>query len=62
MEQQETPKRDWTTRELAELAGVDPSRIRQLLLAKQLSGYKRANTWFIPDYEARRWLESRPDD
>lgn len=52
---------DWTTAELAEEAGVDQSRIRQLLLSGTLRGIKRANTWFIPDDEARRYLEDRRD-
>jgi excisionase family DNA binding protein len=59
MDAMQTVRRDWTTRELADQAGVDPSRIRQLLLSKRLTGYKRGRDWLIPDSEARRWLEIR---
>lgn len=52
---------DWTTSELAAEAGVDQSRIRQLLLSGGLRGYKRAKTWFIPDEEALRYLRDRRD-
>ena len=51
--------RDWTTQELAEEAGLKPSRIRQLLISKDIKGVKRAGAWFISDAEARRWLELR---
>lgn len=50
---------DWTTEELAAEAGVNSSRIRQLLLSGELRGVKRAGIWLIPDDEARRWLKSR---
>lgn len=49
----------WTTKELAEKACVDPSYIRQLLLAKRLHGIKRGRDWLIPAYEAKRWLQNR---
>ena len=52
-------RRDWTVRELAEAAKLNPSRLRQLLIAGSLRGYKRTGAWFIPDAEARRWLASR---
>ena len=52
-------KRDLTTKELAGLAGVDPSRIRQLLIANKIEGYKRGRDWFIPHTEAQKWLEAR---
>ena len=55
-------QRDYTTRELADLAGVDPSRIRQLLLGKRLAGYKRGRDWLIPHAEAQRWLDSRTNN
>ena len=61
MDRELDTKRDLTTKELAELAGVDPSRIRQLLLAKKIEGYKRGRDWFIPYTEAKRWLESRKE-
>ena len=52
-------RRDWTAKELAAEAKVGASWIRQLLIAGDLRGYKRAGAWFIPDAEARRWLEAR---
>ena len=56
----ELRQKDYTVKELAELAGVDPSRIRQLLIEKRvLKGYKRGFMWFIPAAEAKRWLENR---
>jgi len=54
-----TEKRDFTVKELAELAGVNPSRIRQLLGEGKLTGIKRASTWFIPASVAKSWLASR---
>lgn len=59
MPKTQNAKRDYTTRELADLAGVDPSRIRQLLLQKRIDGYKRGRDWLIPYAEAQRWLNSR---
>lgn len=59
MERTQHAKRDLTTKELAEMAGVDPSRIRQLLLAGTIAGYKRGRDWFIPNAEAQKWLDSR---
>ena len=50
---------DWTTEELAAEAKLNPSRIRQLLLSGEIRGVKRAGIWFIPDDEARRWLDKR---
>ena len=52
---------DRTSAELAAEAGVDPSRIRQLLISGEIQGYKRASVWFIPDEEARRFLDDRRD-
>lgn len=52
-------QRDYTAKELAELAGVNPSRIRQLLGQGILKGVKRGGVWFIPVAVARVWLESR---
>ena len=51
--------RDWTTQELADKANLKPSRIRQLLIRGDIRGEKRAGAWFIPDNEARRWLDLR---
>ncbi len=47
----------WTTEEVAEQAGVNPSRIRQLLIEGVLKGFKRGQRqWIIPHDEATRWL------
>lgn len=49
----------WTTKELAAAAGVDPSRIRQLLIEERIEAQKHGPVWAIPDDEAKRWLRSR---
>lgn len=60
MDKQQNPGRtDWTVKELAECAGLNPSRIRQLLLAGEIKGYKRGPIWLVPNAEAQRWLENR---
>ena len=59
MSDEQASRRDWTVKELAERAGVDPSAIRHALAAGRLKGYKRAGAWFITDEEARRWLAER---
>ena len=53
---------NYTVRELAELAGVNPSRIRQLLGEPNgpfQGSHKRGGVWFIPVSVAHRWLELR---
>ena len=52
-------KTQWTTNDLANAAGVDPARIRQLLLEGALRGEKLGRDWLVPNAEAKRWLESR---
>lgn len=54
-----TDPNDWTTQELAKAAGINQSRIRQILLYGTLKGqgYKRAGRWFIPFEIGQRWLE-----
>ena len=49
----------WSTRDLAERAGVDPSRIRQLLIEGRINAGKVGGVWVIPDREAKRWLAER---
>lgn len=49
----------WTVKELADAAGLNPSRIRQLIAAGEITSRKVGNSNFIKDSEARRWLESR---
>jgi hypothetical protein len=51
--------KNWSTTELAAAAGVDPSRIRQLLLEGRIRAQKVGPVWVIPDQEAKRWLRSR---
>lgn len=52
---------NYTVKELAALAGVNPSRIRQVILEPRspLVAHKRAGGWFISTASARRWLKSR---
>jgi hypothetical protein len=52
-------RRNWTTKDLAEAAGVDPSRIRQLLLAGRIEGEKAGPVWVVSNQEAKRWLKER---
>lgn len=60
MDKQQNPGRtDWTVKELAEWVGLNPSRIRQLLLAGEIKGHKRGPIWLVPSAEAQRWLENR---
>jgi recombination protein RecA len=49
----------YTTRELADLAGVSAARIRHLLLTGEIQGRKFGPVWWIPKSEAKGWLERR---
>jgi len=49
----------YTVKELAEKAGVNTSYIRQILIAKKLSGYKVGRDWMIPHKSGDDWLEAR---
>jgi len=55
--------KDYTVKELADLAGVTPARIRQVLgecnSSLRRGSVKRGGAWFIPAQTAKRWLESR---
>jgi len=51
--------RDYTVQELAEAAGVTPTRIRQLLLAGELKGTKWGQNWVIKPREAEKYLRER---
>jgi excisionase family DNA binding protein len=56
------PERDkpWSTKELAEAAGVNDSYIRQLLIAGDLKGFKIGQrTWAIPAEVGQEWLDKR---
>jgi len=61
MEQaQENDNHIWTAKRLAEAVGLDPSRIRQLLIeGSELHGVKVGSTWMIPEAEALRFIETR---
>ncbi len=52
----------WTTKELAEHAGVTDGYIRQKLIAGEIKGEKFGRDWAIPDEEAERWLAERNVD
>lgn len=43
--------------EAAAHLGVSPARLRQRLLAGQMIGIKRANAWFVPSLEVKRWAD-----
>lgn len=49
----------WTAAELAQAAGVNSSRVRQLILAGTIKAEKWAGVWRIADKDARRWLDER---
>ena len=51
--------RDYTVNELAEAAGVTPTRIRQMLLAGELEGKKWGTAWVIKAKEAEKYLKER---
>jgi hypothetical protein len=58
MDKLNTKQKDFTVLELAAIAHLDGSRIRQLLLNGTLKGIKRtAYFWLIPYDEAVRWLK-----
>jgi hypothetical protein len=52
-------RRNWMAKDLAGAAGLDPSRIRQLLLAGKIRGEKVGQIWVVSNQEAKRWLRSR---
>lgn len=43
--------------EAASRLAVSAARLRQRLLAGQMLGVKRANAWFVPSLEVRRWSD-----
>lgn len=49
----------WTVKDLAAAAGVDPSRIRQLIAKGEIHSIKVGNINFIKDDDAHAWLNSR---
>jgi len=46
----------WITSELAQALGVDPSRVRQWLIAGTIKGFKLGRAWIISDMEAQRFI------
>ena len=48
-----------SAKELAKRAGLDDSRIRQLLISGEIKGHKIAGAWLVPAAEAERWLQTR---
>lgn len=53
--------KNWTTKELAAAAGLTDSRIRQLLIAKEIKGEKNGRDWMVNNAEAQRWLAERQE-
>ena len=52
----------WTASELARAIGVDPSRIRQLLISETIKGVKFGKMWTVSDIEAKRFIERYKQD
>jgi transcriptional regulator with XRE-family HTH domain len=53
----------WTVSEIAAAIGVDPSRIRQLLIeGKSISGVKFGKMWAISNNEAMRFIDQYKRD
>jgi len=56
----ETKRRELTTGEAAELAGVTDSYIRRLLIRGTLKGRKLNNwVWLVSQSEVERWIAQR---
>lgn len=56
----ESPRVDWTVKELADKAEVSGQYIRRLISEGELPGtYKVGNVWLIPKATAERWLARR---
>ncbi len=53
------PGKLWTTKELAEAAGVDDSTVRRALIDGKLKGSKVGRDWTIADSEAQRFIAER---
>jgi len=52
----------WVVAELAELAGISRTRVRQLLLdGRQLHGDKAGQVWTVRLEEGLRWLDARQE-
>jgi len=52
----------YTTGELGDVAGVDPSRIRQLAAEGRFAGARKiGRDWMIPSEAAERWLKQDRD-
>ncbi len=53
------PNKPWSTKQLAEAAGVTDAYIRRLLIDGRLDGYKLGREWLIPEEEAQRFIAER---
>jgi excisionase family DNA binding protein len=52
-------KRNWTTTEVAKVAGLTQAYIRELILAGKIRAEKVGRDWIISDNEVLRFLEQR---
>lgn len=52
-------RQDWTTKELADVAGVTVQFIGQEIRDGNLAAHKRGGRWRITDQAARGWLRGR---
>lgn len=62
MAQEERKVSFYTTTQLAEMAGVDQSRIRQVILEGVLIAYKTGRDWLIPRDLGDQWLAAREEE
>jgi len=57
--QNDGEQHDWTTANLAQYSGLSTARIRQLLIAGRLRGYKVGRDWLVSEADALAWLAQR---
>jgi len=66
MSEKDKVRLEWTTKQLAEAAGVSDNYIRQELKAGRIIGRRiggrNRGVWVINNSAAQAWLESRKDD
>lgn len=53
----EDVKKDWSTEQLAQEAGVSRQYVVKLLNLGRIKGHKVGRAWIIRDLDARIWLE-----
>ncbi len=57
---EEQAKKDWSSNQLADAAGVSRQYVVRLLNeGKELKGHKVGNYWIVRDHDAKAWLENR---